>query len=110
MSSIKGQEGIQMLQAAEQEAQQIIANARNLKLQRLKQAKDEAEQEILHYRSQLEEEHKKAISESSGQSESTVKRLEDETQVKIQNLKESASRATPDIVSFLLNYVTTVKN
>ncbi|XP_074270558.1 V-type proton ATPase subunit G 1-like [Silene latifolia] len=110
MDSFKGQEGIQMLLAAEQEAQQIVTNARNLKMQRLKQAKDEADREIMHFRSQLEKEYQNKISESSGQSGSTVKRLENETQEKIQKLKDSASRVTPDVVGLLLKYVTTIKS
>nr|GFD07862.1 V-type proton ATPase subunit G 1-like [Tanacetum cinerariifolium] len=38
--------GIQLLLAAEQEAQQIVNAARNAKLARLKQAKEEAEKEV----------------------------------------------------------------
>ncbi|GAB2271917.1 hypothetical protein Dimus_006745 [Dionaea muscipula] len=110
MDSIKGQEGIQMLLAAEQEAQKIISDARNMKTQRLRQAREEAEEEIAHYRSYLEEEHLKKISETSGSSGSNVRRLEEETKIKIQNLKNSASRVSPELIGLLNKYATTVRN
>ncbi|KAL9250135.1 V-type proton ATPase subunit G-like protein [Drosera capensis] len=110
MDSIKGQESIQLLLTAEQEAQKIIADAKNMKMQRLRQAKEEAEEEIARYRSHLEEEHQRKISESSGSSGSNVRRLEEETNMKIQNLQDSASRVSPEIVALLNKYVTTVTN
>ncbi|KAF2290940.1 hypothetical protein P3X46_028278 [Hevea brasiliensis] len=110
MDSMRGQGGIQMLLTAEQEAQQIVSAARNLKLTRLKQAKDEAEKDVADYRSKLESEYQKKLSETSGNSGSTVKRLEEETEIKIQKLKESASKVQPDIVGMIMKYITTVKN
>ncbi|KAF3445445.1 hypothetical protein FNV43_RR10621 [Rhamnella rubrinervis] len=107
MDSFKGQGGIQMLLTAEQEAQSIISNARNLKMSRLKQAKDEADREVANYRSNLETEYQNQKSEMS--SGTNAKRLEEETEVKIQNLKESATKVSSDIVGMLLKYVTTVK-
>ncbi|KAA8538665.1 hypothetical protein F0562_028273 [Nyssa sinensis] len=109
MDSFKGQGGIQMLLTAEQEAQQIVSAARNLKMKRLKQAQEEAESEVVLYRSHLEAEHQKKLSETSGSSGLTVKRLEEETEMKIQNLKETASKVSPEVVGMLINYVTTVR-
>ncbi|KAG8660801.1 hypothetical protein MANES_02G196400v8 [Manihot esculenta] len=108
MDSMRGQGGIQMLLNAEQEAQQIVAAARNLKLTRLKQAKDEAEKDVAAYKSKLESEHQKKLSETSGSSGTTVKRLEEETQVKIKQLKESASKVQPEIIATINKYITTV--
>ncbi|KAL9270760.1 V-type proton ATPase subunit G-like protein [Drosera capensis] len=108
MDSIKGQESIQVLLTAEQEAQKIIGDAKNMKMQRLRQAKEEAEEEIAQYRAHLEEKHQRKISESSGSSGSNVRRLEEETNIKIQSLKDSASRVSPQIVALLNKYVTTV--
>ncbi|KAM7509362.1 hypothetical protein LguiA_019815 [Lonicera macranthoides] len=110
MESMKGQGGIQMLQTAEQEAQQIVSTARNLKLKRLKQAKDEAEREAALYRSHMEAEYQSKLSETTGSSGSTVKRLEEETEVQIKKLKETSSKSSPEIVKLIINYVTTVKN
>jgi hypothetical protein len=48
--------------------------------------------------------------QSSGDSGANVKRLEQETDTKIQHLKTEAGRISGDVVSILLKYVTTVKN
>ncbi|KAI8551055.1 hypothetical protein RHMOL_Rhmol06G0155200 [Rhododendron molle] len=133
MDSMKGQGGIQMLLTAEQEAQQIVAAARNcetlkskpisisrrsiradifslsVKLTRLKQANDEAEKEVSNYRSHLDDEFKNKIAETTGSSGSTAKQLEEETEMKIRDLKDTASRVSPDIVGMLIKNVTTVK-
>ncbi|KAK4486349.1 hypothetical protein RD792_009021 [Penstemon davidsonii] len=79
-------------------------------MSRLRQAKEEAEREVANYRSQLEAEYQNSISESSGNSDSTVKRLEAETDVKIKNLKETASKVSPEIVGMLIKYIKTVKS
>ncbi|KAJ0102035.1 hypothetical protein Patl1_06122 [Pistacia atlantica] len=110
MESGRGQNGIQLLLAAEQEAQHIVNTSRNTKLARLKQAKDEAEKEVAQFRAQMEVDFKTKLSESSGDSGANVKRLEQETDTKIQNLKTEADRISQDIMQLLLKYVTTVKN
>ncbi|GER37826.1 v-type proton ATPase subunit G [Striga asiatica] len=105
-----GQGGIQMLLTAEQEAQQIVTSARNLKMARLKQAKEEADKEAANFRSHMEAEYKKSISESSGSSDSTVKRLEAETDAKVESLKATTSKVSPEVVKMLCNFITSVKN
>ncbi|XP_057438333.1 V-type proton ATPase subunit G1-like [Lotus japonicus] len=110
MASNRGQGGIQQLLAAEQEAQRIVNAAKNEKLARLKQAKEEAEKDIAEYRAHLEHEFQKKVSASSGDSGANVKRLEQETDAKIQHLKTEAGRISQDVVAMLLKYVTTVKN
>ncbi|KAI4354711.1 hypothetical protein L6164_003556 [Bauhinia variegata] len=109
MDPFRGQGGIQMLLTAEQEAQQIVSTARNLRTQRLKQAKDEAEKEATLYRSNMENEYQRQISESTGSSGSNEKRLEEETEAKIQTLKESTSKVSSEVTDMLINYITTVK-
>ncbi|KAE8056139.1 hypothetical protein FH972_012933 [Carpinus fangiana] len=109
MDSFKGQGSIQLLLTAEQEAQHIVSSARNLKIARLKQAKEEAEKEVALYRSHLEAEFQKKISETSESSGANVKRLEEETEGKIQNLNKSASRISNEVAGMLIKYVTTVK-
>jgi len=110
------------------------------KLARLKQAKEEAEKEIAEYRAQLEREFQKKVSDvslydyiwlcytgplqysnlwcltlhliiqSTGDSGANVKRLEQETEAKIQNLKTEAAKISDDVVAMLRTYVTSVKN
>lgn len=77
---------------------------------RLKQAKEEAEKEIAEYRAQVEKEFQRKLSESSGDSGANVKRLEKETEAKIDHLKNEAARISDDVVQMLLKHVTTVKN
>ncbi|KAK9283461.1 hypothetical protein L1049_011705 [Liquidambar formosana] len=110
MESNRGQNGIQLLLAAEQEAQRIVNAARNAKMARLKQAKEEAEKEIAEFRAQMEAEFRKKVAESSGDSGANVKRLEQETEAKIHHLKIEAARISQDVVHMLLKHVTTVKN
>ncbi|OMP05003.1 Vacuolar (H+)-ATPase G subunit [Corchorus capsularis] len=110
MESSRGQNGIQQLLAAEQEAQHIVNTARNAKMARLKQAKEEAEKEIAEYRAQVEYEFQKKLAESSGDSGANVKRLELETDAKINHLKNEAARISHDVVHMLLKHVTTVRN
>ncbi|XP_014496857.1 V-type proton ATPase subunit G 1-like [Vigna radiata var. radiata] len=109
MDPFKGQGGIQMLLTAEQEAQHIISNARNLRTQRLKQAKEEAEKEAAQYRSHMEDEYQNSISETTGTSGSNVKRLEEETEAKIKLLKKSTSDVSSKVVEMLLKCVTNIK-
>ncbi|CAF2055536.1 BnaC06g41270D [Brassica napus] len=103
MDSLRGQGGIQMLLTAEQEAGRIVSAARTAKLARMKQAKDEAEKEMEEYRSRLEEEYQTQI--SGTEQEAAAKRLEEETDGRIQNLKESSSNVSKEIVKMLIKYV-----
>ncbi|KAE9592091.1 putative H(+)-transporting two-sector ATPase [Lupinus albus] len=109
MDPFKGQGGIQMLLTAEQEAQHVVSSARNLRTQRLKQAKEEAENEAAQYKSHMEDEYQKSLSETSGSSGSNVKKLDEETETKIKNLKDSASKVSTEVVDMLLKYVTNIK-
>ncbi|XP_043693795.1 V-type proton ATPase subunit G [Telopea speciosissima] len=110
MDANRGQGGIQLLLAAEQEAQHIVNAARNAKMARLKQAKEEAEKEIAEFRAQMERDFQKKVAESSGDSGANVKRLEGETETKINHLKSEAERISPEVAQMLVKYVTTVKN
>ncbi|CAN6250023.1 unnamed protein product [Urochloa humidicola] len=107
MDANRRQSGIQQLLAAEQEAQQIVNAARAA---RLRQAKEEAEREIAEYRSQMEAEFQRKVAESSGDSGANVKRLEQETAAKIEQLNQQAASISPEVIQMLLRHVTTVKN
>ncbi|KAK1322074.1 V-type proton ATPase subunit G 1 [Acorus calamus] len=110
MESNSRQGGIQLLLTAEQEAQHIVNSARNAKLARLKQAKEEAEKEVSEHRAHIEAEFQRKVVATSGDSGSNVKRLEQETDAKIQHLKSETSRISYDVVNMLLKHVNTVKN
>ncbi|XP_056168935.1 V-type proton ATPase subunit G 1-like [Syzygium oleosum] len=111
MAANRGQQnGIQLLLAAEQEAQRIVNAAREAKMARLRQAKEEAEKEIVAFRAQMEAGFQSKVAESSGDSGANVKRLERETEAKIEHLRTEATRISQDVVQMLLKHVTTVKN
>ncbi|KAL9244610.1 hypothetical protein vseg_018371 [Gypsophila vaccaria] len=110
MEANRNQNGIQLLLAAEQDAQHIVNAAKNAKMARLRQAKEEAEREIADFRAQMEADFQRRLTESSGDSGANVKRLEQETDAKIEQLKAQASNISPEVVQMLLKYVTTVKN
>ncbi|KAI3721584.1 hypothetical protein L2E82_32600 [Cichorium intybus] len=109
MEDYRRQGGIQQLLVAEQEARQIVNTARTAKLNRLKQAKNEAEEEVAKYRAQMEKEFQKSISESTGFSGVNVKRLDEETVTKIDQLRKQSSKVSPEIVKMLMTHVTGVK-
>ncbi|XP_039065612.1 V-type proton ATPase subunit G1-like [Hibiscus syriacus] len=109
MDSFKGQGGIQMLLTAEQDAQHVVTSARNMKMARLKQAKEEAEKEVALYRSQMETEYQNKISESTGSSGNTVKKLEEETDRKIKALTKSTTMVSKEVVDMLIEHITSVK-
>ncbi|WOL19110.1 hypothetical protein Cni_G27907 [Canna indica] len=110
MDTSRSQSGIQQLLAAEQEAQRIVNEARNAKMARLKQAKEEAEKEVAAYRAHMEAEFQRKLAQSSGDSGANVKRLELETEEKIEHLKSQAENISQDVVHMLLKHITTVKN
>ncbi|KAK9666077.1 hypothetical protein RND81_14G158800 [Saponaria officinalis] len=110
MEATRSQNGIQLLLAAEQEAQHIVNAAKNAKMARLRQAKEEAEREMADFRAQMEADFQRRLAESSGDSGANVKRLEQETDAKIEQLKSQASSISPEVVQMLLKYVTTVKS
>ncbi|KAM0845198.1 hypothetical protein ACQ4PT_030524 [Festuca glaucescens] len=110
MDASRRPSGIQQLLAAEQEAQQIVSTARAAKSARLRQAKEEAEREIAEYRAQMEADFQKKLAETSGDSGANVKRLEQETNEKIEQLKQQAASISPEVIQMLLRHVTTVKN
>jgi V-type H+-transporting ATPase subunit G len=48
--------------------------------------------------------------QSSGDSGANVKRLEQETAAKIEQLNQQAANISPEVIQMLLRHVTTVKN
>lgn len=50
------------------------------------------------------------VLQTSGSSESTVKRLEEETEIKIKQLKDSALKVSKEVTDLLIKYITTIKN
>ncbi|KAK9819079.1 hypothetical protein WJX81_002296 [Elliptochloris bilobata] len=104
-----GQDGIQRLLAAEQEAQKIVATARKAKADRLRQAKQEAEREVKAYKAQREEQYQKRIADDSTSSGSTVKRLEADATAQVKGIEKSIAAKKKEVVDTLLEHVIKVK-
>ncbi|XVF56221.1 hypothetical protein PTKIN_Ptkin06aG0100900 [Pterospermum kingtungense] len=135
MEMSKGQNGIQQLLAAEQEAQHIVEIARNAKMARLKQDKEEAEEKTAaKFHAQVEYNFRRYLDQSdaflfgarvlsqlslysfalslvsfafimsSGDLGANVKRLEVETDAKINPLKNEAARISHDVIHMLLKH------
>lgn len=49
------------------------------------------------------------ILQTSGSSESTVKRLEEEAEIKIKQLKDTALKVSKEVTDLLIKYITTIK-
>ncbi|GJN01851.1 hypothetical protein PR202_ga19152 [Eleusine coracana subsp. coracana] len=97
MDANRRQSGIQQLLAAEQEAQQIVNAARAGILYYL----------LAHIIVLIKH---GTIEQSSGDSGANVKRLEEETAAKIEQLNQQAASISPEVIQMLLRHVTTVKN
>lgn len=103
-----GQDGIQRLLAAEQEAQKIVAKARKDKSERLKQAKREAEKEIQGYKQQREDTYQKRIKDDSSNSGANVKRLDQESNDQMKEIQKNIAAKKKEVMDKLLGYVTEV--
>ncbi|KAI7838338.1 hypothetical protein COHA_007906 [Chlorella ohadii] len=104
-----GQDGIQRLLAAEQEAQAIVTRARKAKTDRLKQAKDEAEREIAVFKSEREAEFKGKVTDHSSSSDANVTRLADESARAVKAIQDSVQHKKKEVLDLLMHHVTTVK-
>lgn len=104
-----GQDGIQRLLAAEQEAQAIVTKARKAKSERLKQAKDEAQREIGSYKAEREAEFRRKVTEDSSSSQDNVTRLAEDSARAVKSIQDSVATKKKDVLDLLLHHVTTVK-
>mmetsp|Transcript_4916 Transcript_4916/g.17840 ORF Transcript_4916/g.17840 Transcript_4916/m.17840 type:complete len:110 (-) Transcript_4916:1612-1941(-) len=102
-------DGIQALLAAEQEAQQIVGEARRAKAERLRQAREEAEKEAAAYRQQREEHFARQLQAQTGDSSSVTQQLEAETARQVQQIQACTQKQGGEVSSMLLTMVTTVK-
>lgn len=101
-------DGIQQLRAAEQEAQSIVASARQAKAARLRQAKEEAEREVAAYRATREQEFNARVSAQGSNSGSATARLQSESDATVARLTQQMAASKDAVVSKLVRAVTTV--
>ncbi|KAL0483567.1 V-type proton ATPase subunit G [Acrasis kona] len=97
-----------LLVEAQQQASQIIAEARKLKQVRLKQCKEEAEREVARYKDSREKQfQQKRNDTTTGSSDSSVT-LQYQKQKAINDINISAESAKPQVLKKIIDLVTNV--
>lgn len=96
-----GQDGIQRLIKAEEEAQNIISRARQAKNDRLRQAKLEAEQEVASYKSEREEALRRADSIGSQNAGAQFERLNRQAEADIGKVHATAGQMKEKVANEL---------
>eukprot|EP00889_Picochlorum_renovo_P006843 jgi/Picre1/33873/NNA_001352.t1 len=96
-----GQDGIQQLLQAEQEAQMIVNKARQAKTERLRQAKEDAAREFSAYKKEKEDEFNKSIEYDANESQSAKSNMQKETD-ELVNKVHASTKANKNIVLDLL--------
>jgi len=104
-----GQDGIQRLLAAEQEAQAIVAKARQAKAERLKEAKEEAERDVAAYKKEREEEFSKKIADDSSSNKENASRMHAESEKAVEAIQKSIASKKEEVLKMLLSQVETVE-
>eukprot|EP00281_Chroomonas_sp_CCMP1168_P024744 CAMPEP_0206238020 /NCGR_PEP_ID=MMETSP0047_2-20121206/14588_1 /ASSEMBLY_ACC=CAM_ASM_000192 /TAXON_ID=195065 /ORGANISM="Chroomonas mesostigmatica_cf, Strain CCMP1168" /LENGTH=110 /DNA_ID=CAMNT_0053662519 /DNA_START=75 /DNA_END=407 /DNA_ORIENTATION=- len=104
---MSGQEGIDRLLQAEQEATEIVSKARKEKSARIKQARDEAEAEIKKLRAKMESEFQDAQFKAIGGSDKST-RLAQETENGLNEIRRSAEANRVAVVRQILSWISTV--
>ncbi|KAJ1468813.1 vacuolar ATPase [Baffinella frigidus] len=104
---MSGQEGIDRLLQAEQDATEIVAKARKEKAARIKQARDEAEAEVKQYRSKLEQQFQESQSMAMGGSDKSVA-LAVETEKGLSDITRLAESNRVKVVREILTWVSSV--
>ncbi|KAL3531930.1 hypothetical protein ACH5RR_005451 [Cinchona calisaya] len=100
---------VRVLLATEHEAQQIVNAAKAERLGKIQQAKEEAENAIAGHRAEMEVEFQKRVAEDTDDLGANMKRLEQETEKRINHLQFEADRVRRDIACMLFKNVTTVR-
>mmetsp|Transcript_57585 Transcript_57585/g.135178 ORF Transcript_57585/g.135178 Transcript_57585/m.135178 type:complete len:111 (+) Transcript_57585:31-363(+) len=104
---MSGQEGIDRLLQAEQEATEIVSKARKEKQARIKQARDEAEQEIAKFRQTLEQEFNTAQFQDLGGGDKSAK-LAQQTEMQLQEIRRLAQANAQNVSKQILQWIWTV--
>eukprot|EP01104_Vermistella_antarctica_P002657 TRINITY_DN12872_c1_g1_i1.p1 TRINITY_DN12872_c1_g1~~TRINITY_DN12872_c1_g1_i1.p1 ORF type:complete len:129 (-),score=42.60 TRINITY_DN12872_c1_g1_i1:84-428(-) len=104
-----GQAGIQQLLKAEQQAQEIVSKARREKTALMKRARDEAEGEVQQYRTQRQNEYTNSIAQDTGSADQYTVKVDQETSVKINAIRQVYDQRKGVVVKSLLTSVSDVK-
>lgn len=97
--------GLQELMKTEQDAKQIVDEARKYRTNRLKSAKVDSQKEIDEYKKQKEDELKKYESEHAGLNESLEKEADSQVQQELETIREQFKEKKDAVVKLLIDAV-----
>merc|ERR1712178_57906 len=103
------QESIQQLLAAEEEAQKIVAKAREDKSAKLKASKQQADSEVASYRAMRENEYQQKLAQRTGDVGANKNKLMNETIMKVDGITKGVNGLKPLFVDMLVK-ATTITN
>ncbi|KAF7493091.1 V-type proton ATPase subunit G [Sarcoptes scabiei] len=98
-------QGIQQLLIAEKKAAEKVQEARKKKARRLKQAKEEASLEIERFRFERENQFREYESKHMGSMDTVKDSIEQETKVKLEEMRNSVVKAKEIVIKDLLTRV-----
>ncbi|KAG0744357.1 hypothetical protein G6F57_001084 [Rhizopus arrhizus] len=107
--SVSNSQGINTLLDAEREAAKIVQKAKQYRIQRAKDARLEAAKEIENIKAQKNAEYQNFISQNSGQSDQSLGKVDEETEVKIQEIRIAAANKKQDALELMLKSIMNVE-
>ncbi|OSX64288.1 hypothetical protein POSPLADRAFT_1045375 [Postia placenta MAD-698-R-SB12] len=102
-------QSIQTLLEAEKEAAKVVQRARQYRVQKLKDARSQATKEIEEYKRLKESEFQAFEASHAGNTQSSQTAVDQETQIKLQEISEAYYANKDQVVAKLLDRVVLVK-
>ncbi|KAG0174055.1 H(+)-transporting V1 sector ATPase subunit G, partial [Apophysomyces sp. BC1021] len=100
---------INTLLEAEREAAKIVLNAKQYRVQRLKDARSEAAKDIDQLKAQKNSEYQNSVAQHSGESDQSLGKVDQETEVKIAEIKAKYSEHKETAMGQLIEAIVNVK-
>ncbi|KAI9469903.1 MAG: G subunit of V-type ATPase [Benjaminiella poitrasii] len=102
-------QGINTLLDAEREAAKIVQKAKQYRVQRLKDARSEAAKEIEELKAQKNIEYQNFVAQHSGESDQSLSKVDQETEAKIQEIREAAEKNKEEAIQKIMKAITNVE-
>ncbi|CAO3678382.1 unnamed protein product [Rhizopus stolonifer] len=108
--SVSNSQGINTLLDAEREALKSFKKQNNVnRVQRAKDARLEAAKDIENIKAQKNAEYQNFIAQNSGQSDQSLGKVDEETEVKIQEIRAAAAEKKQDALELMLKSIMNVE-
>ncbi|KAI7907282.1 G subunit of V-type ATPase [Cokeromyces recurvatus] len=107
--STSNSQGINTLLDAEREAAKIVQKAKQYRVQRLKDARSEAAKEIEELKAQKNIEYQNFVAQHSGESDQSLSKVDQETEAKIQEIREAAEKNKEIAIEKIMKAITNVE-